>query len=175
MSLPHRDLATEELWVFSLLIYSKANVKEICLYWQDKFGANVNIMLLLLWCDAQQVTLTEQHIKRLQKVIAHWNENYTTRLRALRISAAAEKLPKAAADKIKKSLLSAELELERVEQAMLTATLYQLDSLTEANSTKTAAAQKGNLYTYIALLTPTPYAAHLKQIHDLNQIVEQLG
>lgn len=166
MPLPHKELLADEFWAFSLVFYGKKGVKEICLYWQDNFSANVNLMLFMLWCDHLKIKVSTDDVKHLNQSLLYWNKEYTGKLRDLRRAVTAEKIPASTLDKVKKSLLTAELELEKVEQSILIA-LIQQNKVTENK-------QPNNLVTYVSQLVEKPYQAHLAQIRDLNQTLSQL-
>lgn len=106
-------------WQFSLALYP--SIKDICLQWQELYGANVNLLLLLLYLQKHQLQCRPGDLKLLQQSILA-PQHYTLALRQLR-----KTLPRGlsaeAAAQMKQALLQAELCAEQLEQQQLIATL----------------------------------------------------
>ena len=158
---PLPTVSAEQLWQFSLAFYPK--VKPICLHWQDSLGANVNLLLLLCFLEQQQLCLSPQQIQQLSAALENFSAQFTRPLRQLRRSASQSPLLPTQQQQLKQSLLTAELELERLEQQLL---LAQCPALT--------ASPQPLLESYLALLTrdTATYAAALL---DLRQSLLQSG
>lgn len=151
----------EQLWQFSLAFYPK--VKPICLHWQDSLGANVNLLLLLCFLEQQQLCLSPQQIQQLSAVLENFSAQFTRPLRQLRRSASQSPLLPTQQQQLKQSLLTAELELERLEQQLL---LAQCPALT--------ASPQPLLESYLALLTRDT-AVCAAALLDLRQSLLQSG
>ncbi|WP_306519227.1 TIGR02444 family protein [Rheinheimera sp.] len=108
-----------ELWRWSLLFYPE--VKNTCLVWQDQYGLNVNLLLLLLYLQRQQLLCSSENIKLLHQSLTA-QQQFTLPLRQLRRSLPAD-LNDQAAQQMKQALLQAELCSEQLEQQQLLATL----------------------------------------------------
>ena len=154
-------ITAEQLWQFSLAFYPK--VKPICLHWQDTLGANINLLLLLCFLEQQQLCLSPQHIQQLSAALENFSAQFTRPLRQLRRSASQNLLTPAQQQQLKHSLLTAELELERLEQQLL---LAQCPALT--------ADAQPLLESYLALLTLDTTAC-AGALLDLRQSLLQSG
>lgn len=108
-----RDMppSREEFWNFCLEIYAAKDVKDACLAAQDSHGADVNLMLLLLWHDREALMLADSQLDRLMAVSEHWQAQHLAPHRARR--RAAKGTP------TYDLLLREELDLERDAQAAL--------------------------------------------------------
>lgn len=156
-----QSITAEQLWQFSLAFYPK--VKSVCLHWQDTLGANVNLLLLLCFLEQQQLCLSAQQIQQLSAALENFSAQFTRPLRQLRRSASQSPLPPLQQQQLKQSLLSAELELERLEQQLL---LAQCPALT--------ADAQPLLESYLALLAHDTTAC-AGALLDLRQSLLQSG
>ena len=158
-----QPITAEQLWQFSLAFYPK--VKSVCLHWQDSLGANVNLLLLLCFLEQQQLCLSPQQIQQLSAALENFSAQFTRPLRQLRRSASQNLLTPAQQQQqqLKHSLLTAELELERLEQQLL---LAQCPALT--------ADAQPLLESYLALLTLDTTAC-AGALLDLRQSLLQSG
>lgn len=111
--------SAEQLWQFSLKLYPA--IKPLCLDWQDRLGANVNLLLLLCYLEQQQLSFSASALAQLNTVLENFSRQFTRPLRQLRRSASQSPLNPAQQQQLKQHLLSAELELERLEQQLLLA------------------------------------------------------
>ena len=50
-------------WAFSLKVYAEQAVADICLDLQDQFGADVNVVLFMLWSAARRRRLSAAEIR----------------------------------------------------------------------------------------------------------------
>lgn len=109
----------DQLWQFSLTLYP--TLKKLCLDWQDRLGANVNLLLLLCYLEQQQLSFSASALAQLNTVLENFSRQFTRPLRQLRRSASQSPLHPAQQQQLKQHLLNAELELERLEQQLLLA------------------------------------------------------
>lgn len=116
-SQPPAAPGAEQLWQFSLKLYPA--IKPLCLDWQDRLGANVNLLLLLCYLEQQQLSFSASALAQLSALLEHFSNQFTQPLRQLRRSASQSPLLAAQQQQLKQHLLSAELELERLEQQLL--------------------------------------------------------
>lgn len=110
------ELTEASFWSFACALYGKPGVKDICLNLQDSQNINVNLVLLLCWCEQHQRPLDKAQIDQLIAGVAPWHRDYTQPLRTLRRRLSQDK---AATTETKSQMLAAELALEKVEQALL--------------------------------------------------------
>jgi uncharacterized protein (TIGR02444 family) len=69
-------------WAFSCALYKHENVAKHCLYWQDHFGVNVNLVLLAAYATKYQLLLP--HPQQLLKAIEHWQQSFQLDIREIR-------------------------------------------------------------------------------------------
>lgn len=113
------QLSVSRFWDWSLALYPQ--IKPLCLAWQDDYGLNVNLMLLLLYLQQQQRPLTTRQLQQLIAALAP-QQAFTQQLRQLRRQLPAH-LAAADAARFKQQLLQAELCSEQLEQQCLITTL----------------------------------------------------
>ena len=112
------------LWNFSLAVYGAGAVQEECLDLQDRFGLDVNLILLCTFVGAVRgITLTADDIASARDEVRQWHEGIVRPLRAARrnLKAVALKDAKetAAAAQLRSHVKSVELESEWIEQTAL--------------------------------------------------------
>ncbi|WP_047047580.1 TIGR02444 family protein [Vibrio mexicanus] len=107
------SLTLERLWQFSLQYYSVREVKDACLYIQNQYHGNVNLLLLLKWLDEQQVSFADQEWHHLESCLGK-SEALLHSFRELR-----KKLKSHLADTLYREALQFELQLEKQQQADL--------------------------------------------------------
>ncbi|MAD76542.1 MAG: TIGR02444 family protein [Rheinheimera sp.] len=155
-----RPPATDALWQFSLALYPK--VQPICLQWQDSFGLNVNLLLLLCYLEQRQLSLSGSQLEQLAATLNTFSQQFTQPLRALRRSSSKANLSVTQQQQLKQSLLAAELSLEQLEQQLL---LEYCPALSQS--------AQPLIERYLSQLqADTPALA--RQILDLRQAVTQL-
>jgi uncharacterized protein (TIGR02444 family) len=64
----------ETLWRFSLLLYAKPNVANACLALQDEVGADINLLLFLLWEATQGRRVSLQELEDVEAQIVCWRD-----------------------------------------------------------------------------------------------------
>lgn len=109
-----------DLWQFSLTTYARAGVANHCLYLQDQWAANINIILWLLWLEQRGTQVDATLIHKAETIIAAWHEALIKPLRQLRRQftqqfAMDDELIGATYQQLK----AAELQAEQVEQKLL--------------------------------------------------------
>jgi uncharacterized protein (TIGR02444 family) len=111
-------------WDFSIAVYGTDAVADECLALQDQFGLDVNLLLLCAFVGARQrVALTADDIASARAEVEPWHKGIVSTLRAARralkpIGLLDTDTGKAAAE-LRARVKSAELESERIEQAMI--------------------------------------------------------
>ncbi len=110
-------MSANPFWTFSLALYARPGVSAACLALQDEAGADVNLVLYLLWNAATGRRLDMADIASADAALACWRTDVIAPLRAVRRATKAELLPAAAA--FHTSVKALELEAERLAQAAL--------------------------------------------------------
>lgn len=114
--------ATMPLWDFSLAIYAREGVAATLIEWQDKWHIDVNVMLWICWqWQGREIAATETDIAAAQRAVADWREAVVEPLRELRRRIKRDPGLSAypAAEQARASVLHAELQAEKVVQAVL--------------------------------------------------------
>lgn len=110
-----------DFWDYSLRYYGMPQVKEVCLYLQNNFGFNVNLILLSGYADKQQVMLEKIHWDRLSQV----SETIISDVTAIREQRC--KVDKTLNPQKYKGLLAQEITLERKHQSILIECVNEFD------------------------------------------------
>jgi uncharacterized protein (TIGR02444 family) len=138
-------------WEFSLAVYSKPEVPEACLELQDKFSADVNVLLFMLWAADQGRRLDAQDISKVAGLVTDWQNEVVRPLRLtrrfLKSPAAAWQLEEVTA--LRQRIKANELEAERVQQTVM-ANFFYGDTIGQPDEFDPAV--QFNIKTYAALL-----------------------
>jgi len=110
------SLDESTFWQYACELYIQPGVKESCLALQDNQQLNVNLLLLLCWCEQNQQQLSKSQIDALISAVSPWHQDYTQPLRQLRRQMSQQDAATSAA---KRAMLDAELALEKIEQSLL--------------------------------------------------------
>lgn len=103
------------LWAFSLAVYSGNGVADECLDLQERLGLDVNILLFAAFIGAAEgVRLESQDIAAASAAVADWQSEIVRSLRQVRRA-----LKPMSAEGLRAQVKAAELEAEKIEQAML--------------------------------------------------------
>jgi uncharacterized protein (TIGR02444 family) len=109
------DNQRNALWRFSLNYYSKPGVADACLFLQDHYKVDVNVLLLLLWLAAAGKALSVDEVAEVDGQVKQWRDSVVAPLRTVRRS-----IQKSAAQsarmEFRASLKMLELHSERIEQ-----------------------------------------------------------
>jgi uncharacterized protein (TIGR02444 family) len=160
---------TSPFWTFSLGYYRGAGVSEACLELQDNCGADVNVVLFLLWQASQRRSVAANDVKALAEKVRPWQVDVIGPIRSVRrrLKTDAPLLDKGAAELFRTKIKALELEAERLQQEAMQALAASLRS--EPAETVEAAA-RANLAAYQATLgrTFTKAAAEtmIAALHD---------
>jgi len=115
---------SSKFWGFSLAVYGAQGVEPECLSLQDRFGLDINLLLLCAFLGATHgVALNAGDIAAVRAEIASWHDDIVKSLRAARRRLKTIELPDAriaeAAAQLRSRVKAAELESEYVEQLLL--------------------------------------------------------
>lgn len=148
-------LADHPLWRFSLALYGAPGVAEACLGLQDRHGADVNVVLLILWRAVQGREVPEPAMKAVLAVSRDWQAQVVGPVRAARRSARRAMAASPAAADLYPRLKQAELACEHAEQMALAALLPQ-DAATGGGARADGRLAEIGLRAYMASLPGAP-------------------
>jgi uncharacterized protein (TIGR02444 family) len=108
-------------WRFSLRFYSRPGVAAACLALQDEAGADVNLMLFLLFLAEHKRQVTADDIARLDGTVRTWRDRVVKPLRELRrvLKTGIGEIPVAVSETFRGQIKRLELESEQIEQHLL--------------------------------------------------------
>lgn len=122
-------LPASPFWTFSLAFYARPGAAPACLLLQDRYGADVNLILLALWLGRRGQRLDAAMGQHLQRLGRRWQRPLIAPLRRAR-RRLKHRLPglpwPAAAGEVRGRLMAVELALEQMEQLLLEAALGPL-------------------------------------------------
>ncbi len=149
------------LWNYSLEVYRKPNVEAELLQLQDRFGADVNVLLSCLWVASQGLELDDNALSELLKISASCQAQCIMPLRSLRRGLKGL----AGAEGIREEVKSLELKAEQWQQDLFYQQIKKLSLTTGDGST-----------TLFALQNLQCYTNHLQGVEwdDLSGIVSDL-
>ena len=127
--------STEQFWQFSEQHYARPGVAAACLQLQDDYGANVNLLLLLVMLEERGLSVDLSPLLPIVRQRAGLFNQWRPLRRQLKDKLSTENYL---------ALLHHELELERWQQQELIATLNQTPPSTGSDS---------GLLSYLSLLT----------------------
>jgi len=108
-------------WRFSLRFYSRPGVAAACLALQDEAGADVNLMLFLLFLAEHKRQVMTDDIPRLDSTVRAWRDCVVKPLREVRraLKAGIGEIPIAVSETFRGQIKRLELESEQIEQHLL--------------------------------------------------------
>lgn len=147
-----KDFNDTPLWLFSLNFYSLKGVRESLLAFQDFSGANVNILLLLLWLASRRRSLSLNEVDEIIGSTNSWNKNVVIPLRKIRqnLKKNDEGIVSENSFLLREKIKILEFEAEKIEQRALF-DAYNIRSFGKFQ-TEIGAAARTNLKTYEQLL-----------------------
>lgn len=118
------------LWNYSLSVYGKPNVEGLLLLLQDRFGADVNVVLCCLWLATQGQELDSPVLASLLKISATCQAKCIMPLRALRRGLKEVD----GAEAIREEIKSIELKAERWQQDLCYRQIEHLSGVANSQS-----------------------------------------
>ncbi len=114
-----QNIPDNELWLFSKNVYQRAGIAVTCLYLQNNYDLNVNLLLACLWyADSSRGVLLPEDIAALIAELTPWQQKVTEEIRKLR-----QQLPKQSTNEklleIRKLVINTELFSEKIQQSIL--------------------------------------------------------
>lgn len=152
-----RHRSESPFWRFSLRFYARPRIAEACLALQDNSGADVNILLFVLYLADHRKQLSAGEIARLDSAVAQWREAVVRPLRALRrgLKPGIEFIPGPVSETFRAQIKRLELESEQIEQHRLE---EFASSVGTSAASRTEAAER-NFGLYCAKLSNPPQEA----------------
>jgi uncharacterized protein (TIGR02444 family) len=111
----------DDFWAFSLRFYAAPQVSGLCLELQDRFGADVNILLYLLFRAVDGISLDAPAIAHLDAFARDWRTEVVKPLREVRRTLKAHETLSPPHAALRTAIKAAELDAERLEQRLLAA------------------------------------------------------
>ena len=115
------DKAGSPFWRFSLHFYARPGVADACLALQDRCGADVNLLLFLLWMSLSRRLFSVDAVMALDDRIRDWRETVVVPLRAMRRTLKQRPALADAAEPFRTHVKVLELEAERLQQEAMAA------------------------------------------------------
>jgi uncharacterized protein (TIGR02444 family) len=82
--MPAERTAVQSFWDFSLAFYAMPGVADACLALQDGCGADVNVLLFLLYRAHEGHMLSAAEVRHIETLAAPWRQAVVVPLRTLR-------------------------------------------------------------------------------------------
>ncbi len=143
------------LWRFSLDFYARPRVPAACLESQDRAGADVNVLLYLLFLATHLRKLERADVARIDALVRAWRDTAVVPLRTLRrqLKSGIPPIPITATDALRSAVKRIELDAERIEQEWL-----------EHHAPVTSLGRPAPSQTAAARANLAAYGAHLKEL-----------
>ena len=161
--------AESPFWRFSLRFYARPHIAEACLALQDNSGADVNILLFVLYLADQRKQLSAGDIARLESAVAGWRDAVVRPLRTLRrgLKSGVEFIPGPVSETFRSQIKRLELESEQIEQHRL----EEFASTIGSPCASRMEAAERNLGLYCAKLSNPPREAIETILHGFAEFV----
>lgn len=115
-------------WSFAIDLYGRPGVADACLWLQDVFDVDVNVVLLVLFAASERgIALAPSDIPALDRAVAEWRSEIVVALRSIRrrLKAGPPPAPSAETEALRDAVKGAELRAEQIEQAVLASWIEQ--------------------------------------------------
>jgi uncharacterized protein (TIGR02444 family) len=148
-------MQSHPFWDFSVSFYRKPGVADACLFVQDRYGLNVNLILFCIWAaDTGSGMLTSTQVSTALQRVADWEEQVIKPLREIRRTCRHEALgiPEFLLQTFVPKIETVELEAEQVEQLVLAELAQGLMRSAEGASDHAQNDAVGSLKAYIGAL-----------------------
>jgi uncharacterized protein (TIGR02444 family) len=141
-------------WGFSLELYGAPDVAPACLKLQDAWGADVNVVLLLLWVALDGRILGKDELTAIDQSVRNWRDDVIRPIRNVRRALKDRRWPaEREQEELRSRIKDVELESERVAQKLLLQALHECPPPPSAEAPRRAA--RRNLAEYAAFLGRT--------------------
>jgi len=155
--------SVSDFWNFSLQTYAKPEIASLCLELQERFGADVNLVLFMLWAASRGRRLEPAEIEKLADFVNDWREDVVVPLRRVRrtLKTPPRGWPAQETESLRKRIKADELEAERLQQMMMSAFL----AVGQAGQPDSPlAAARSNLTNYASLLRAAFSEKHISDL-----------
>jgi len=155
--------SVSDFWNFSIQTYAKPEIASLCLELQERFGADVNLVLFMLWAASRGRRLEPAEIEKLADFVNDWREDVVVPLRRVRrtLKTPPRGWPAQETESLRKRIKADELEAERLQQTMMSAFLA-VDQAGQFDSPLAAA--RSNLINYASLLRAAFPEKHISDL-----------
>jgi uncharacterized protein (TIGR02444 family) len=123
MTQAHPETPREDspFWRFSLRFYARAKVAAACLVLQDEAGADVNLLLFLLFLAEHQREVSASELAELDGAVAVWRDQVVKPLRSLRraLKQGIGEISVTVSETFRGQIKRLELDSEHIEQSVL--------------------------------------------------------
>ena len=140
-------------WRFSLRFYARTKVSAACLVLQDEAGADVNLLLFLLFLAEHQRQVSAGDVAELDRAIVAWRDCVVKPLRAIRraLKTGVGEISVTVSETFRGQIKRLELDSEHIEQSVLER--FSTAHLGAPCASRMAAAE-ANIAAYQAYLAP---------------------
>ncbi|ACL58225.1 TIGR02444 family protein [Methylobacterium nodulans] len=114
-------MSEDPLWTFSLDLYGRPGAAPACLTLQDEAGADVTILLYLIWCAATNRSLDAGAVRAADDAVAAWRAAVVEPLRRVRRATKTPLLAGTGTEAFRDRIKAVEIEAERLALAALSA------------------------------------------------------
>ncbi len=117
------DFPAHPFWDFSLEVYGSTGIPEACLELQEAHGVDVNVILFCCWLGRTgRGRLERAETEAMCGAVAQWHEVAVCGVRAVRqrLKGGMPPAPIALSEPLRRRLAAIEVQLEHIEQLMLT-------------------------------------------------------
>jgi uncharacterized protein (TIGR02444 family) len=141
-------------WTFSLKVYAKDAIANVCVSLQDEFDVDVNVLLFMLWSADQGRRLSVQEIGEIIDLVTPWQVQIVRPLRLARrsLKTPPSGWPRQEIAALRQRIKTDEMEAERLQQRAL-ARFAEEKQIGEPDTA--VAASVSNLKRYANLLNVT--------------------
>lgn len=156
-------------WDFSLRFYAKPGIPAACLELQDRAGADVNVVLFLLFLARHGRRVTRSDAAAIDDTVAGWREQVVRPLRTARrhLKIAGQPIAAEPAANLRNEIKRNELAAERIQQVTLEKQ-FPCANFGQPADSPTAAAS-ANLAAYAALIGTLPANAVSALLQSFDQ------
>lgn len=146
-----------ELREHALALYGRAEVATACLDLQDRFGADVNIVLWCCWLGCHGARVDTASLVKADRAVAPWRDTAVAPLRSLRrrLKTDVGGITPAKAAAFRETVKAAEIEAELLELDHLRVLAEHLPA-TDGRAADRVGVTRGNLLRYMGLLGVAP-------------------
>ena len=145
------DFPAHPFWDFSVSVHSRPGVPEACLALQRGYGLDVNLLFFYCWAAVQEGRpLSRERVTQAADKVTGWQEEVVRPVwkARWRLKGGFGSFPPEQAEALRKTLIAAELDAERMEQLCL-AEAVPVSARREADDGMRLAAAAANLADYL--------------------------